>query len=137
MTLVEALDKMNYFVDRLGIIISEVDPDRQNYSIKGWVLQLYSWYNIIKTVSNEPPENRVVLDWAFRGIDSRFLRLFYISDLNKVFSQNNISEIRMYEANTWWLENMLDLSDCIDDINYLCDSIRDKLNAINSSYEDR
>jgi hypothetical protein len=137
MTLIEALEETDYFVDRLGIIVSEVDPDRQNYSIKGWVLQLYSWYNIIKTVSNETPENRVILDWALRGIDSRFLRLFYISDLNKVFSDNNISEIRMYEANTWWLENMLDLSDYIDDINYLCDSIRDKLNAINSSYENR
>jgi len=135
MTLVEALQQFDEFATHLQIIVDETDPNRDHFMVYRRIGQLNAWVDVMKQIVERPAEERVIFDFVLENIDQRILFVYYRTELNETFTNNNIVAPDLSPATEWWNNNMTTLtSSDSDTIIALIDSIYSKLSTIENLY---
>jgi hypothetical protein len=135
MTLVEALQQFDEFATHLQIIVDETDPNRDHFMVYRRIGQLNAWVDVMKQIVERPAEERVFFDFVLENIDQRILFVYYRTELNETFTNNNIVAPDLSPATEWWNNNMTTLtSSDSDTIIALIDSIYSKLSTIENLY---
>ena len=135
MTLVEALQQLDEFATHLQIIVDEVDSNRDHFMVYRRIGQLNAWVDVMKQIVERPAEERVFFDFVLENIDQRILFVYYRTELNETFTNNNIVAPDLSPATEWWNNNMTTLtSSDSDTIIALIDSIYSKLSTIENLY---
>lgn len=135
MTLVEALQQLDEFATHLQIIVDEADTNRDYFMVYRRVGQLNAWVDVMKQIVERPPEERVFFDFVLENIDQRILFVYYRTELNEIFTNNNVAAPNLSPATEWWNNNMTTLSSSDSDtIIALINSIYGKLSTIENIY---
>jgi hypothetical protein len=61
-------------------------------------------------------ETGILIDNFTQFIDYRYRKIYYTSELNLIFTKNNISYFDIQESNQWYIDNSADINQYLSDI---------------------
>jgi len=102
MTLAQALSELRSFLRQLESIVNGRIDLAKDRIIEQNCISLKNHLETIKTCIQE----KVFVENFLDLIDYRLRAIYYQQDINKVFVDNDIALVSVYESNSWYLQNL-------------------------------
>ena len=139
MTLIEALQKLESFSRNLQSIILNTNYTGYDKNLEKNCSALISYLNaLLAALQND---NIVAIDSILDHIDIRYSRIYYITELNNIFQNNDIEYFDIRQANQWYIDNMANMNVYFDQIqniiNNCLENYQSTYQYMNQKFADR
>jgi hypothetical protein len=139
MTLIEALQKLESFSRNLQSIILNTNYTGYDKNLEKNCSALISYLNaLLAALQND---NIVAIDSILDHIDIRYSRIYYITELNNIFQNNDIEYFDIRQANQWYIDNMANMNVYFEQIQNIINNCLENYQSIyqlmNQKFADR
>jgi hypothetical protein len=112
MTLIEGLQKLERFSRDLESAINGYDYSGYDKIVENNSIAIINHLTGLRLAV----ESEILIDNFTQFIDYRYRKIYYTSELNQIFTKNNVMYFDIQETNQWYVDNISNMNQYLTDI---------------------